>query len=117
MGPQNGIMGNTFGTELPESFVDDSVYEEMQKTARFSKTAEFKELKKYLDTRMDFYRNYLPDGKPVIASGLNATEVGELWIAANIVIGELMAIINVYEGAAQEVKDEAARRARTKTVR
>ena len=111
MGPQNGIMGNdAFGTELPQTQTPDDAFNEVVNTAKFSKTKEFQELKKYFESRMDFYKAYLPDGKPVIATGLDMSEVGYMWVIANAVIGEFKAVIDVYEQAAQTVKDESTRR-------
>lgn len=111
MSSQNGIIGDVdpFGVEMPQTQVDDSDLAEMQKTAKFSKTAEYKELKKYLEGRMDFYTVYLPNGNPV-AGHPDPGNMGAMWIAANVIVGELKAIIGVYENAAQVVKDAASRR-------
>jgi hypothetical protein len=113
-GPQNGIVGGGgFGTDLPQTQIDDSQFAELQKTAKFSKTAEYKELKDYWDKKIAFYQTYLPNGKPVGGSHLSDAELGSRWREANVIIGEFEAMKGVYESAAQVVKDEATRRKRT----
>lgn len=109
-GPVNAIVGNdSFGTDIPQTEVDDNSFKALINTAKFSKTAEFKQLKEHLESRMDFYKTYLPNGKPVVGEQ-NPQELGYLWLAANTVNGEFQMLIDVYENAAREVKDELARR-------
>lgn len=106
-GPVNGIVGEENPTQLPEMEVDESQLKEMQRTAKFARTAEFKELKKHLEARIEFYQKYLPDGRAVGAQ--NADEnLAAMWVVANIVAGEFNSIINVYEQAVEYVKDYAA---------
>lgn len=114
MGPQNGIVGDAnFGTDLPQAQVDDTAYEEVVKTARFSKTKEFEQLKEYLENRMNYYKVYMPDGVPVVGTKKDMAEMGYTWLIANAVIGEFKAILDVYEQAAETVKNETTRRKRT----
>lgn len=111
MGPQNVIMGNENPYQLPEQQVDDSQFEELKKTARFSKSAEFKALKDYIDTRIEFYSNYLPTGKnPAAQDTLSNERLGEAWRVANLVTGEMKTLLGIYENANSLVKDETARR-------
>lgn len=107
MGPKNGIMGDDFGTELPQMQLDDSQVAELQKSVRFSKTKEFQELRDYVTRRIDFYTKFLPDGTNVLTEK-NDSELGMMWRSANIVIGELNAMLAQYDNAAQVVKDYAA---------
>ena len=109
-GPQNAVMGGDYPTELPEKEVDQSQLQELQKAARFSKTAEWKELKEHFERRMKFYQQYLPDGTSSLDSKVSIEERGRNWIVSNTIIGEFKAVIDVYEGAAQVVKDAAAQR-------
>lgn len=112
-GPANGIMGgDTNVTDMPQTQADDTAFAELQKTARFSKSAEFKELKEYMQKRMDYYKVYMPDGKPIVTVDRDMSEIGYMWIIANGIIGEFQAVIDVYESAAEQVKDEATRRKR-----
>lgn len=115
MGSQNVIMGDdtSFGTDMPQTRTPEAAFAELLKSAKFSKTAEFKELKKYLEQKIEFYKAYLPDGRPVGTIPLPFDEMAKMWIAANVIIGEFQAIIGVYEGAAQQVKDATAKQKRT----
>lgn len=104
MGPQNGIVGDTnFGTDLPQTSTPEDAMVEIAKAAKFSKTAEFKELKDYLQGRIAFYQANLPGGQPV--AQVDPTVVGPMWIASDVIVREFHAIINVYEQAAQTIKD------------
>lgn len=112
MGPQNGIMGEDSPTELPDRQIDESQLAAMAKTARFSKTAEYKELKEHLEGRIDFYQKYLPDGRAIGAQD-DMDKMAKMWVVANVLIGEFKAVIDAYEGAAQYVKDATSNTKRT----
>lgn len=110
MGPQNAVVGNdSYGTDIPQTQVDNNAFDEIVKTAKFSKTDEYKQLKEHFEKRIGFYQQYLPDGSPILGEK-DMTKLGELWVAANVVIGEFKAVMDVYEGAAQQVKDAASNR-------
>lgn len=103
-GPQNAIMGDdSFGTNMPQTQIPEDAMDEIVKTAKFSKTAEFKELKKHLEGRIGFYRSNLPGGQPV--GQVDPAVVGPMWIACDTIIREFQGIIDVYESAAQTLKD------------
>lgn len=116
MGAQNVIMGNQADpTSLPETQVDDSQFQELQKTARFSKSAEFKALKSYIDERIMFYQTYLPRGEnPAAEKELTDAQIGEHWRVANLINGEFKQMLYIYENASEMVKEELARRAAVK---
>lgn len=103
MGPQNGIIGDNYGIDLPELQVDKDVLAEEKAKARFSKTREFKRLKEQMQARIDFYQRALPDGRPLTA--VDATERGNMWVIANAVIGEFNMLIADYENAAEVTKN------------
>lgn len=106
MGPQNMPMGNEFGTDIPETQVDDTSRAEIANAAKFSKSKEFQALKTHLGERIKFYQTYLPDGRPV-QSITDEAEQGRMWITANAIIGEFEAVISAYEQAAKLIADEA----------
>lgn len=109
-GPQNAVLGDQANPlEVPETQVDESEIKELEHRARFSKTAEFKALKEHCRQRALFYQQYLPNGEAV-AGQKDPEKLGEMWIAANIVIGEFNALIGSYELAAEEVKARNAQR-------
>ena len=97
----NGIMdGETYGTDLPETKLDDTSAKQARRVARFAKSAEFKELKAHLESRIAFYQTYLPDGRPAV-SVTNPSEQAAMWIVANAIVGEFRAVLSAYEQAAE----------------
>lgn len=106
-GPQNVIAGDNFGTDLPQTErpVDDLAVE--KNMAKFSKSREFKKLKDAIDTKIKFYRAYLPDGRPLATvTNKSPEELALDWKVANIVIGELEEILTAYELAREAVKND-----------
>lgn len=101
-GPVNALIGDDFGMEIPRTTVDEDELAIEKKMARFSKTKEFKKLKEYIDSRIEFYQQYLPDGRPVPA---DMKMVGENWIIANAIIGEFKAVLMAYELANEATKN------------
>lgn len=103
-GAQNVIVGDEdFGTSLPETRVDETQLNIIKNLAKFSKTREFQKLKEHLESRIKFYQSNLPDGRPI--SDIDLDQMGTAWSISNAVIGEMQAIIDVYEGSAEEVKN------------
>lgn len=101
-GPQNVILGDE--VSLPETQVPEQLLNEEKLLARFSKTKEFKRLKDYLEARITFFQNHFPDGTP-LAKETDHQKVVDYWRAANIVVGEFKALLEVYENANQVVND------------
>ena len=101
MGPF-GIVGDAQGIDLPVAELDSTLLTEERKNAKFSRTAEYKKLKDYIEGRITFYQTCLPNGAEV---GLEAAPTAEDWRVANRVIGEFKAILNKYENAAQIVRE------------
>jgi hypothetical protein len=101
MSSLNAIMdGETYGTELPETRLDDASAKQARRVARFARTSEFKELKAHLESRIAFYQTYLPDGTPLVTVK-NLQERQDMWIVANAIIGEFKAVLSAYEQAAE----------------
>lgn len=105
MGPQNGILGDDLGMELPETQVDTTAMAEEQKAARYSKSHEYKKLKSHWDERISYYQKFLPDGRPLTEATKEERE--QMWIVANIVIAELQTVMNYYENAREVVESDA----------
>jgi hypothetical protein len=101
---QNGIVGDSFGTDLPVTQVDNKSLLEEQKMARFSKSTEFKRLKEHLEERITFYQSYLPSGE-AITQQTDVTKLGQNWIVANAIIAEFQAVLMAYENAKEVVKN------------
>lgn len=102
-GPQNGIIGDVMGTDLPQAVLPQDGLQEERAMARFSKTKEFKRLKAHLEDRIEFFKSTLPTGvAPETVVKTNA-QLGEDWKVANLVIAELNGIIQAYEIAKEVV--------------
>ena len=101
---QQGIIGDSYPTELPVTNVPEQDLTEEKKMAKFSKTAEFKRLKSHIEQRIAYYQAFLPNGKPVLENQ-NVAELGQNWLVANALITELQAIIDAYELAKEAVKN------------
>ena len=105
-GPTNAVMGDLDEpVNLPETTVPDEVLLEEQKLAKYSKTAEFKRLREFMEARIKFYQNYLPDGRPIKDVNLPNDVMATNWKAASIVVSEFTNILSEYDQAAEVVKD------------
>lgn len=103
MGPQNGLVGDSFGIDLPEVQLEDKDLVVEKQMAKFSRTKEFARLKEILEARIAFYQGCLPDGRPL--TDVDTAERQQQWVIANIVVGEFKNIISAYEQAAEVVKN------------
>lgn len=113
--PNNAIIGDESGIDLPqapENIVDLS---EEKKMARYSRSKEFKRLREYMEGRIEFFQTYLPDGRSINggtdAKGgsidlLDNDLLATYWRTANIVIAEFQLIINEYDRINQVVQDD-----------
>ena len=101
-GPQNAVVGDNFGMDLPQMQVDAKQLDEEKKAARFSKTAEFQKLKDHLELRIKHYQTFLPDGREIAGEPQN---IAQNWIVANTIIAEFKAVIDAYEQAGKAVED------------
>ncbi len=102
---QHGIIGDNYGIDLPDVDIDKDELDEEKRMARFSKSKEFKKLKQIMQSRIDFYQKALPDGRPLTAAE-NMVERGQMWVVANVVIGEFNMILDAYENANEVVKEK-----------
>lgn len=100
MESENAVLGDNSPIDLPETQVDERDLRDEKSMARFSKSAEFKRLKDYLEGRIDFFQHYLPDGRPLKSDSTTSVD----WIIANTVIGEFKNVLEAYERAAEAVK-------------
>lgn len=100
-GPQNGIVGDDFGIDLPETQIDTTSLDEEKKAARYSKSEEFKKLRAHMEDRISFYQSQLPDGRPLTDAGKNPSLND--WVVANTLIAEFRAVIGYYDQARETV--------------
>lgn len=104
MASQNGIVGDDYGIEIPETHMQEDQLAEEKKAAKYSKTTEFKRLQEHMKSRIEFYQTSLPNGeRPSVL--MDPALRGHQWAVANDVIMELSAILNFYETANETVKN------------
>ena len=96
------IQGDSFGTDLPKTQISEDLLTQEKNLAKYSRSREFQALKEYLEARIKFFAEFLPDGKEVRWEA--SAEMGLKWIVANNVINEFKAVLNRYEQAAEVVK-------------
>jgi hypothetical protein len=99
-GPQNALV-NQSPIELPQTQVQEEDLIAEKNAAKFSKTKEYKVLKEYLESRINYYQTQLPDGRSITDAK------PQDWIVANLVIAEFNAVLNAYEQARQAVEDSS----------
>lgn len=103
---EHGIIGDSYGTELPETQVPEQDLMNEKKMAKFSRTAEFAKLKEHLLSRIEHYKAFLPDGTHVAFSTEGElAALGQRWVIANAIIAEFQAVILAYENARQTIEE------------
>lgn len=103
-GPQNAVVGDVDSPmTLPETKVPEEVLTEEKKMAKYSKSAEFKRLKEFMEARIKFYQQYYPSGQRV--QDIPDEERGKYWQAACIVVTEFENILSEYDQASSAVDD------------
>lgn len=105
MQPQNVLIGDSTGVELPQMEASEDLLVEEKKMAKYSRSAEFKRIQDHFSERISFYQSKLPDGRDV---GVGQLPTPEEWVVANAIIAEFNLVINMYERAAEAVKDANA---------
>lgn len=110
MGPANGVVGDQFGTELPQTEVPAADLSREKDMARFSKSKEFAALKSAIEAKIEFYQGFIPgaNGSAISVQDLPNEERGWRWLAADNIISEFKSILTAYEQAAEAVKNESA---------
>jgi len=105
-GPQNAIVGDyDEPTQIPETQVDEDVLNESKKMARYSKSAEYKRLKEFLEARVSFYQNFLPDGRDIKEFQASEEIIALNWKIANAIIKEIKGILDAYAQAIEDVSN------------
>lgn len=103
-GAKNAIVGDQdLPTALPETVVPESVLTLEKSMAKYSKSAEFKRLKEFMEARIEFYQRYFPSGQRV--QDIPEGERAVYWQAACIVVSEFENILADYAQARAAVED------------
>jgi hypothetical protein len=104
MNPQNALIGDESGIDLPQKPVDEQALGELRNKAKYSRSKEYLELKAKAQVRIDFYKSFLPDGRPVATA--SKAERADAWGFANLLIAEFQQLFGEHENAEQILKDE-----------
>ena len=107
MNPQHGIIGDVGGgPDLPQADPKqkDEALAELNKKAKYSRSKEFSELREKMEGRILFYQSYLPGGVPVNA--IPEEERGKYWAIADTIIAELRMVIDMYDGAQEQLEND-----------
>lgn len=91
----HGIIGDDYGTSLPETKVDEEQIKAEQAMQKYAQSDEYGRIKEHLQGRIDFYQKYLPDGRAVGA--IPKKDLEDMWIVANCIIGEFETVIASYD--------------------
>lgn len=101
MEPQNSLVSDFTGVELPEMPVDDSAKVELEKRKKYSKTKEYRELRAKAQERIEFYKHNLPAGY----NDATAERKAQMWGFANLMIAEFEQLFSEHENADELLKD------------
>ena len=104
MGPDNIILGDATGVDLPQKPVDDLALHELKKKAKYKKSKEYADLREKAQARIDFYKTFLPDGTPILAT--TREQRADAWALANIIIAEFEQLFGEHEQAEILLKEE-----------
>lgn len=103
-GPDNVILGDNTGVELPQKPEDTDAVNELRRKAKYSRSKEYAELRQKAQARIDFYQKFLPNGQPIGTA--NKGDMERKWELANLLIAEFEQLFGEHENAAQILKDE-----------
>jgi hypothetical protein len=103
MQPDNAIIGDSSGIDLPELSAEAESLIEEKKMAKYSRSAEFKRIQDWAETRIAFYQKYLPNGAEV---GVEVQPSPQDWQVANRVIAEFKLLLGSYDIAQKAVDDK-----------
>lgn len=103
--PQNSILGGfnmpTFESTAPE--VDTS---DQKLTAKFATTKGWKQQKEYLQSRIEHWQHFLPNGDSV--SELSGVERATAWVIADNIIREINTWVLSVDGVEDAIRDTKA---------
>ena len=100
----NVLLGDETGVELPVMPPDETAINELKHKAKYSRSKEYQELRDKAQVRIDFYKNYLPDGTPVGVASME--QVAAYWKVSNLIIAEFEQLFDEHENADKILKEE-----------
>lgn len=96
-----GVIDSSAPFNFAEPEVNLDISDEKEK-ASIVRTKKWKEVKKYIDSRKDFYKQYYPGGVPL--TSIPKEERDAWWLAATIMSNEFDALINIFEGVSDAIQ-------------
>lgn len=108
MNPNNALIGDMTGVELPQVPVDETAINELKKKAKYKRSKEYAELREKAQARIEFYQHFLPNGQPILAATKEQKEGA--WTLANIIIAEFEQLFGEHEQADELLKEEYGER-------
>lgn len=113
MAQPQGVIGD-LDTQLPQTEVNEQSLEEEKKLAQYSKTAEYRRLKQFLEDRISYYQHFLPGSTARLKdTSIREEDLPMYWKIADTVIGEFQNIIDQYEQAREAVEKHVTKDARS----
>lgn len=104
MQPNNGLVGDSYGTDLPKMQVDEQTLVAEKKMAKYSRSSEFKRIQEHFEAKIAYYQQFLPGNIP--PEMVPEEERAKYWAIANILIKEFNEVVNMYETAKEAVGAE-----------
>lgn len=103
MQPDNILLGDTTGIDLPEAAPDETALNELKHKAKYTRSKEYKDLKAKADLIIEKYQKFLPGN--VEPELIPEQERAKYWAVASIVIKEINGLFSEHEGAQEELED------------
>lgn len=101
MEPENVILGDNTGVELPQAPIDNSEQKELANKKKYSKSKEYRALRAKAQERIDFYKNTLPAGY----ADADKQRKAEMWGTANLIIAEFEQLFSEHDNAEELLKE------------
>lgn len=97
----NGVLPSSDFNILEDVDTDIELADERE-MATVTNTAKWKEIKKYLEGRIEFWKKALPAGLEL--GDVDEAKIGKQWVRANDAIFELQTLLNVIENTSDAVR-------------
>lgn len=104
MQPDNAIIGDAQGIDLPQAVPDESAKLELASKAKYSKSKEYKDLRQKAEDRIGFYQKFLPNGQ--LVGTASKADMERKWELANLLIAEFQQLFSEHDNADALLKEE-----------
>lgn len=107
MQPDNAIIGDAQGIDLPQALVNEQDLTKEKNMAKYSKSKEFQDIREYWEGRISFFQTFLPNGTEA-RFVVPDEKVAQQWVLASNIIVEIKAFLSQYDNA-REIVENAGR--------